>query len=299
MPGLTDSILGQLSAVRKVSLAVTIAGQDVSSVLTPSLISLSYHEAVKEHAIADSMELLVADPEARFRLVSSPQTYQTIALTISVSNWAGPGTGTIQKDCGVMYISEIRFRGDKSAGTTVSISCTSIDPTTSFRLEQQSKGWNQTTAQGVAGQIAADNGWVLKYLPASNPVSERIDQHDHSSSFALAKLCSENDFVYKIINQTLWLRSYPEIEQQAPIATIVCPSPTAIGGLNGSGITSWEIRQATEDVYGSATVAVKDNTSGQTVIQTIADPNAKQPTPRLHYHRDIHGNVTDDFDRFA
>jgi hypothetical protein len=291
--GLGDSVLSQLSAVRKVSLNVTLGGQDISSVLGPSLVSLSYHEAYKDEQLADSLEMTIADPEGKFRLTFTLATQQQITLSITVQNWAGPGSGSITKNCGIFYVTNVRIHTNKSQGTTISLSCSSINPSTSFRLERKSAAWSQTTVSGVAGQIATDNGWTLKFLPASDPASTRIDQHDHSDAYMLRKLCSENDFSFKIVSNTLWIRDNQEVEKQAPIGTIVAPTPDNVGGLNSSGIIDWSYSESTEDcAYADCVVSVKNNKSGKTVTQTTADPNATAPVPHLKYHYNEHGDLT-------
>jgi hypothetical protein len=217
-----------------------------------------------------------------------------------MENWNGPGSGTIKKDCGTMFITAVQMHSEKSKGTTIKLTCSSIAPNTSMRLEKKSHAWAQTTVSGIAGQVASDNGWSLKYLPSTDPKIDRADQHDHSDAFMLKKICSENDFSYKVVNGVLWVRSNEDVEAQSAIGTIVCPSPTDIGGLNGSGITSWEYRENTEDCsYGSCVASVKDNKTGKTVTETAKkpdDPNqypAHQPgNPVLIHHGDLHDGAT-------
>ncbi len=293
--GLSDSLLAQLGAgVRRAYPVITFNDQDVSAVVFPSLIGLDYRESYKDDQMSDMITIDLADPEGLFRLTWTLGATKPLSLKLVMENWNGPGSGTISKDCGTMFITAITMHSDKSKGTTIKLTCSSIAPNTSMRLEKKSHAWAQTTASAIAGQVASDNGWSLKYLPKTDPQITRADQHDHSDAYMLKKICSENDFSYKVVNGTLFVRSNEDVEAQASIGTIVCPTPTNVGGLNGSGLLSWEFRENTEDCsYADCTVSVKNNKSGKTVEGTASDPNHPGPMPHLVYHHDIHGNVTD------
>jgi hypothetical protein len=289
IPGLPDSIVDALSAVRKAYPIVTYQGTDVSTVFQPSLTELVYKESFKDNQLSDTIEIGLADPEGLFRQTWSLATAQTIALSLVMENWNGPGSGTIQKNCGTMYITSVQMRQDKSAGTTIRLTCSSIPPNSSFRLEKKSQAWSNTTLQAIAGQIATANALTLQWNPTTNPQIARADQHDHSDAYMLQKLCSENDFSFKVVNNVLWIRSNEDVESSGAVGTITCPTSADPGGLNGSGIIRWEFKEATEDCnYSGCTVSTKDNVTGRTVTQTTADPNQTGPGPHLVYHYDPH-----------
>src|SRR4029077_12704923 len=104
------------------------------------------------------LDITLADPEGLFRKSWSLATGQTVSASIVVENWNGPFTGTLTKQLGKMYIKSVRISQRKGSGTTVRISCSSINPATSFRLEKKSRAWTQVTVRDVASQIATDNG---------------------------------------------------------------------------------------------------------------------------------------------
>jgi hypothetical protein len=205
-----------------------------------------------------------------------------------VENWNGPFTGTLTKQLGSMFIKSVRIEQNKGGGTTVRLSCTSISPEIGFRLERKSRAWTQTTVRDVCAQIATDNGLTLNYTPSSNPAMERVDQHDHSDSYEVQKISSDNDFSFKVINGSLWVRDRHAVEQSSPVATIVCPSPQGgPGGLNNSGVIHWEFIESTEDAnYADCDLTYRDNTTGNTVSGTATDPTQTGPGPHLRYHND-------------
>ncbi len=290
--GLTDSLLSQLSSVRKAFPIIQYNGNDVSAVVFPSLIGLTYKESYKDEVFSDTVDIELADPEGLFRLTWELAATQPLSLSLVMENWNGPESGKITKDCGTLFITAITMHSDKSKGTTITLTCSSMAPDLSIRLEKKSHAWEQKTVSGVVNQIAADNGWKPKYTPSTDDAMDRVDQHDHSDAYMLKKICSEHDFSWKVVNGTLWIRANADVESQSPIGTIVCPSPTDIGGLNGSGLVSWEFRENTEDCsYSSCQVDVKDNKTGKTVHAKAVAPQF-QPSERneiiLIHHADLH-----------
>ncbi len=295
-PGLSSELLAQLgSGVRRAYPVITFNGNDVSAVVFPSLIGLTYKESYKDDTFSDTIDLELADPEGLFRLTWKLAATQPLSLSLVMENWNGPGSGKITKQCGTTFITAVVMHADKSKGTTIKLTCSSMAPDLSIRLEKKSHAWEQTTVSGIAQQIAADNGWQLKYTPSTDEKMDRVDQSDHSDAFMLKKICSEHDFSWKVVNNTLWIRSNEDVESQSPIGTIVCPSTTEIGGLNNSGIVSWEFRENTEDAsYTSCVVDVKDNKTGKTVTAKAVAPSfqfSERNELILRHHADIHDSA--------
>jgi hypothetical protein len=286
VPGLSDSLLTSLGQVRKAYPQITYEGIDVSSTFQPSLVDFVYKEGFGDHQMADTLEITLADPEGLFRKSWSLSTGQTVSASIIVENWNGPFTGTLAKPLGSMYIKSVRIQQNKSGGTTVRISCTSISPEISFRLERKTRAWTQTTVNDVVNQIATDNHLTPRYTPSTNPQMERVDQHDHSDAYMVQKISSDNDYSFKVVNNSLWVRDRHAVEQSAPVGTIICPSPqTGPGGLNGSGVESWEFIESTEDCnYSQCDLTYKDNTTGDNLSATGVGSGL--PAPHLKYHND-------------
>jgi len=125
---------------------------------------------------------------------------------------------------------------------------------------------------------------------ASQPIG-RADQHDHPDAYMIAKICSENDAIMKVRDDTLWVRSMSDIENQPPVGTFICPTEGNPGGLNGRGILDWEFTEQTEDCnYMDCTVSYKDPSSGKVASATTTDPNATSG-PHLKYKYNQHDSV--------
>ena len=283
LPILGPALQGMLSLSRSARPIVNYNGADVTQQFYPSLQELSYREGTESKG--DSLELNLADPEGLFRQTFSLQAANRISLVLESSNWNYPGE-YIHHDCGTFEISRISIRQDKHSGTTVSLTANSISATSNARLERKSRAWTKTNLKTMAQQIAQDNGWQLQYQAKENPNIARTDQHDESDFVLLDRHAHEIDLFTKVKGGKLWVHSKEELERQAPVGVIICPTRDSPGGLNGvGGIISWEITETTEDIYKAAEVKWRNNKTGTTVTGTATDPKAKVgPTLRDKYN---------------
>jgi hypothetical protein len=272
IPGIGPALAGMLSQVRSARPIISYSGADVSQEVYPSLQELTYKEGTESKG--DNVELKLADPEGRFRLTWSLKVAVPLNLSLESQNWLYQGERT-HRDCGSFEIKRISIRQDKRSGTIVSLSASSIPVSCSGRLERKNRAWTKTTLKAIAQQVATDNGLALRYIAKENPKIARTDQHDESDFVLLDRHAHENDLFVKVKQKTLWIISKEELEQQAPVGTIVCPTPGNPGGVNGrGGITSWEISESTEDIYKAAEVKFRNNKTGMTVTGTATDPKA-------------------------
>jgi hypothetical protein len=294
--GLPDSIMSVLSQTRKVTFTLSYKGQDITPQIANCLIDLVYRESFKLNVQADTLDIKIADPEGLFRQTFTLDAYSEVVCTINIENWNGPFSGTASKTLSTMYIKSIRIDQEKHIGTCIKLGCTSIPPQSKFRLEKKSASYGNsdtpTTLKDTAQSIATEDGMKLQYLASKNPTIQRVDIHDHSDAYALQKLCSDNDFQYKVVNNTIYIRDMKDVESLSPIGTIVCPTRLAEGGLNNQGVLKWEYTETLEDIYGSCTASVTDPTTGKTVSESTTDPNQPATAPKLVHHKYLYSDGT-------
>jgi hypothetical protein len=294
--GLPDSVMSVLSQTRKVTFSLSYKGQDITPQISNCLLDLVYKESFKWNVQADTLDIKIADPEGLFRQTFTLDSYAEVICTINIDNWNGPFSGTSSKTLSKMYIKSILIEQDKHTGTTIKLGCTSIPPQSAFRLEKKSASYGNsdtpTTLKDVATQIANQDGMTLSYKASNNPKIQRVDIHDHSDAYALQKLCSDNDFQMKVVNNTIYITDMKDVESAPALGTIVCPTDLSVGGLNNQGILKWEYTETVEDIYGSCDVSVTDPTTGKTVSESTKDPNQPVTAPKLVHHSYIYSDGT-------
>jgi hypothetical protein len=141
-----------------------------------------------------------------------------------------------------------------------------------------------TDLRSIAADVCKRNGWELSYLTSVNPQLTRFDQHSHSQSKTLDRLCADNNLMYGLTNGTLIIRSMADIVKQQPVAMLVCPAPGVPGGLNGQGMITWSFSKNTDDTYGSCECSYTDATTGATATATATDSNQPEGAPTLEDH---------------
>jgi hypothetical protein len=298
--GLSDAIVGQLmQSVYTVTVSsLTINGVNVQPQIKNSLIPLTYKDVYSDSgtAQADTLEIVISDPEGLFRQTFQLKANMPVACSIAVTGWNAPQTGTMTKDFGSMYVRSVRIDSAKSSGTVVRICCTSIPPTSPFRLQKKSAqypvqpGSTPITLSQLADIVCQTDGITggCQYTAGTDPAISSVAQHDHSDSYMLKKLCQEHDFTMKYKNDTLYISDMESVEAQAPSFNLVCPTQQQIGGINNSGMLHWEFCEETEDCsYGQCEVSTIDPTTGQNVTGNSRD--SKNPNgAKLIDHMTLH-----------
>jgi hypothetical protein len=281
IPALPQSIMDTLGAtVRKVVLTISIAGQDVSTIIQNSMVHFLYKETVGDNAIADTLDITIADPEGLFRRTITLDAGSVVNGSLTMVNWNGPGTGNSTKVFSQMWINSFRIDKTKATGTAIRIGCTSINPFSPFRLQKKSQAFPQVQGQDDAtsftlkdavAQVAKQDGLSVQYLASTNPTIQRTDQHDYSDAYQIERWCRDNDMVCVVKNNTMYIRDWSSMETQGSSGIFIEPT-----GLNFSGIEGWEFNETLEDIYGSSTSSYTDPTTGTDVKETVIDPNNKQ-----------------------
>ena len=260
---------------------IAINGYPLPATIAGNVYRVQYKEGLV--MTGDTVCLDISDPTGSFRRGFKLKAAVPVTLSIVSSGRT--------RVCGSFYIHTLEMRGDKSGGADIHIDCTSIPitPASTVRTERKSRASEKTTLKDLTTKAAGESGLSVTYKAADNPTIGRVDQHDESDLVHLGKHCSENDFALKIKDNAIWVLDREALEKQAPVGTIVIPSPGNPGGINGvGGITSWSLTECVEDVYKGAEVAFKDHKTGKLVVGTVTDPNASDLGPTLRDKRNPH-----------
>lgn len=266
-----SSILSMFGGARFARPIISYNDANVSTQVYPSLKELTYKEGTE--STGDNVELKLADPEGHFRLTWQLKAATPLNLGLESQNWNAAGEHLF-KDCGTFEIHRISIKQNKKSGTEISLYASSIPVKSTLRLERKTRAWTKTNLQTIAQQIATENGLTLQYQAKENPQIARTDQHDESDFVLLNRHAEENDLFVKVKKGKLWMISKEELEQQAPVGTIVCPTANNPGGINGMGIIDWDMSETTEDTHKACEVKFRHNKTGTTVTGLTTDPNA-------------------------
>lgn len=158
---------------RRCTLDVSINGHPVADKTNPYLLSFTYTD--NAHGKADEIQISLHDRDGFWRGAWKPAKGDPVEAALVCTDWEEPGQ-VLVLPCGSFKVDEIEFSGPPDL---VNIKCISSTLTTQFRDSQKTRGWENSTFQAVAGQIAGENGLALMYSGDPLPF-KRLDQRNMS-----------------------------------------------------------------------------------------------------------------------
>jgi phage protein D len=255
---------------------ITYQGQDVSAAWVAKLKHLTWKRSVGQNKRADTISIVLADPDGTFRRTYNVIAKQQIQLQVESFNWNYPGEHRMS-DATQMEITRIEIHMNKQGGSELHIEASSIPPSSGFRLTKKSRTAVKTDLKTITEQIAKDHGWKLQYNASENPQVGYAVQHDQSDAAWLERFCHERDLTYKPKNGTLTIMGNQDMEAKAVVGTIVAPTPGNPGGINGRGIISVRLHEDVEDTYAHSVVTSKDVQTGKITTGQADAPDPKGP----------------------
>jgi len=255
---------------------ITYNGQDVSATWVAKIKHLTWKRAMGQNKRADTISIVLADPDGTFRRTYNVIAKQQIQLQVETYNWTYPGEHRMS-DATQMEITRIEITMNKGGGSELHIEASSIPPSSGFRLGKKSRTAVKTDLKTIAEQIAKDHGWKLKYEASVNPQVAYAVQHDQSDAAWLERFCHEQDLTYKPKNGVLTIMGTQDLEAKPPVGTIVAPRPGNPGGINGHGIIQIRLLEDVEDTYAHSVLTSKDIQTGKITTGQADDTDSKGP----------------------
>ena len=215
------------SQARRTSIALSIAGTDVTTHLAPDLISFEHSDDVERNA--DTITIKLSDSQHKYLREWTIDKGTEIIAKIQSHNWAKPGE-SLQVECGSFYVSRIDY---SSSPSVVEIKATSIPVSSTLKGIVKSNGWENQTLKQIAEFIAKEAGMKLDYRAKENPQMARCDQDYESDGRLLLRLTTDAGLCLKVQKQTIIIFDEAELDAQEPWTTITC---------DVTPITSWRLR---------------------------------------------------------
>jgi phage protein D len=262
--------------IRSAHPVITYNGTNVTAAWVPKLEHLTWKRAIGMNKRADTVSMQLADPDGSLRQTYNVIAKQQLQLQVESESWNYPGEHLLS-DATQMEIVRIEITMDKGSGQTLHIEASSIPPSSHFRLTKKSRTAVSTDLKTIAAQIAKENNWTLDYRATVNPKVAYSCQHDQSDAAWLERFCHEQDLTYKPKNGKLTIIGTQQLEAQAPVGTIVCPTSGRPGGINGHGVIHVRLFEDVEDTYAHSVVVSKDVKTGKITTGQADDPDPKGP----------------------
>jgi len=233
---------------------VRYAQKDVTSDLSPYLLSLTYTDYLTDQS--DELELELEDVDGRWKNAWYPGKGDTLTVAIG---WQGQDLVQV----GTFQIDEIEFEGGPS---TVRIRALAASIGQSLRTIEHA-AFENTTLDAVAKRIAARHG--LELTGKIEPIAlDRLTQSESDGVF-LTKLAGEYDYAFKVVGNRLVFHAIADLMASDPIASIAV-SDFAPG---------WRIRDQIKEVPKSATVKSHNPKTNKLVSYSVNNDGTISASP--------------------
>lgn len=213
-----------MTLARRAWAEVVYAGKDISTDLQPYLLGVSYTD--NQGGKADEVSLDLQDRDGLWRGDWLPGTGDTITARIHADDW-GEGGGSLF--CGSFTLDKLGMSGPPS---TVKLSGVSVPTGLAARKTKRSRGWENTTLQTIAGDVAASARMTLVFDATDTSPLDRVDQRSETDLAFLARICGELHYAMKVTDNQLVIWSVADYAAKAEFTTYT---------LGESRVRSWSL----------------------------------------------------------
>ena len=207
-------MIGQVRTARP---AIMLGGVDFYNQLAPYLVTFKYEDNCDGEK-ADDLSFELADRDGKFISTWMPQKGATLEASIIASRWFSPVGTDITLDCGKFWIDTVEF---KLPERTVTIKANSIPTDVRLKAGKETRGWEKTTLQDIAQQVAGENKMTLDWQAQTNPKYGRTEMHEESSLGFLKKRCADAKLAIKIKSAKIIVFDEQQLEEAGAAFSVV------------------------------------------------------------------------------
>lgn len=239
-----------METVRKSIFKIIYDGKDITTDITPNVISIVYND--NDEKEADNIEITIEDVDALWRNSWYPQKGSTITLSI------GYDSDNLLIQCGTFEIDEITISGPPDV---ISIRAIATSYSKAMRTKKSKSFENQTLRQ-IAQYVAGQNGLTLVGNIANVNFIHLTQNREKDLSF-LARIANEYGYLFSVRDKKLTFISQTEIENGNPVLSV-----------DRTELRTYSIRDKTSETYVAANVAYNNPGDGQIKganVQTLSN----------------------------
>ena len=272
--------------------AIMIGGTNYFSKIAPYFLDMTYTDNCDGEK-ADDLHLQLADRDRRFINDWMPDKGAYMDVEILAERWYSPNAAVLHHDCGRLWIDEIEFELPQH---TVSIKATSIPTDAHIKASTETRGWDKTTLQKLADQIAQENKMQLVWKSSYDPKYFRVEQTHESALEFLKHRADEAKLAIKIFRGQVIVYDELQLESAAPQFTIVYGNAAGAGGLATYRMSGAKFTTKLVDTTKKTTVSHVDPASGQMTegSHTVDDNPAATSDWHMNYAEGTDGDDESD-----
>jgi phage protein D len=203
-----------VNQARRVILDVTIDGHDATSYLSPSLLSFEYTDQAAGKS--DEIQLELHDRDDKWINGWLPKKGSIITAQLRCLDWHAPGRSLVL-DCGSFKCdAPAEYKGPPNV---VTVKAVSAALTNELRETAHTKGWENYSLEGLAGELAKKHGLALYYDGPPHRF-QRQDQRRETDLAFLQRLAGARGINVKVHDGRLVMFEAKKGDAQGPALTI-------------------------------------------------------------------------------
>jgi len=212
-----------ITQVRFARPSIIMNGSDWFNELAPYFLNCIYVDNCDgDHA--DDFQLQLADRDKRFISDWMPDVGTYFDAEIICERWFAPNAAALSLECGRFWIDSVDFQLPQS---TVSIKASSIPTDQKLKGADETRGWENSSLEDVAIQIAGENMMVLDWQALTNPKYKRLEQTEESGLSLLKKHANAHKLSLKVHKNNIVIFNEQELEGAASAFTLLYGDATA------------------------------------------------------------------------
>jgi hypothetical protein len=183
-----------ITQVRSARPSLILNGTDYYDKLAPYFVTLEYTDNCDGEK-ADDLSIQLGDRDKHFISDWMPDKGTFLDVSIIAQRWLAPNAPALSLDCGRLWIDSVEL---EIPANSVTIKGSSIPTSAFLKASDETRGWESTSLQGIAQQVASENSMTLDYQSSTNPRYDRVEQTEESSLAFLMKLARDAKLSIKI-----------------------------------------------------------------------------------------------------
>jgi phage protein D len=217
--------------VRTARPSIVMNGTDFFQKLAPYFLNLSYTDNCDGER-ADDLQMQLADRDNRFISDWMPDKGAFIDVGIIAERWFAPNAAALRLDCGRFWLDEIEFELPQH---TVSIKGSSIPTDGHIKAANETRGWDKTTLQQIANQIATENKLTVDWQGEFDPKYSRVEQTEQSGLEFLKQRAKDAKLCIKMYRGKMIFLDEQKLEEAAPAFQVIYGEGMPGGALQALG----------------------------------------------------------------
>lgn len=240
---------------RRATVSVLYNGVNATGQIAQYLKSFQYKDVAS--GASDSISLTINDPDLKWIGPWFPVRGDRLVPTIQTENWSADGQ--VRKfPCGTFCVDDFGFKGGP---VSMTLEALALPAATSFKAEDRTETYENTTLQEIGQKIAGRAGISL-FFEAADVAIEKVEQNSQNDCDFYCEMVDKYGLALKIYGDKLVVFSEADYEGKSPKCVL---TPASFD-------PSWTWNESTTGTYTGVRYQYTNSSKNKTFTVEAGDP---------------------------